>query len=105
MRALSDVFAEAVDGADGGVAAKTLADEDADEDARRGSGSAAVLVRLDAATMREMWRGAGTRRQDGTEDLNRESLYELHTLFRKGAKRATATGEGGVDAPHVRVLK
>ena len=37
-----------------------------------------------------------------TEDLNRESLYELHTLFRKGAKRATATGEGGVDAPNVR---
>ena len=33
-------------------------------------------------------------------DLN-QSLYELHTLFRKGAKRATATGEGGVDAPNV----
>ena len=100
-RTLSDVFAEAVDGADGGVAAKTLADEDADEDERREC-AAAVLVRLDAATMKKMSRefielGA----QDGTEDLNRESLYELHTLFRKGAKRATATGEGGVDAPNV----
>ena len=100
-RTLSDVFAEAVDGADGGVAAKTLADEDADEDERREC-AVAVLVRLDAATMKKMSRefielGA----QDGTEDLNRESLYELHTLFRKGAKRATATGEGGVDAPNV----
>jgi hypothetical protein len=93
------VFEAAAEGADGGVAQQALLSEDFefDEDeedgidpkVRKEALAAATMVRLDAATMKRMSRrfielGAA----DGVEDLNRESLYHVHTLFRKAAKRA-----------------
>ena len=98
-RVLGSVFEAAAEGADGGVAQQALLSEDFefDEDeedgidpkVRKEALAAATMVRLDAATMKRMSKrfielGAA----DGVEDLNRESLYHVHTLFRKAAKRA-----------------
>ena len=103
-RVLDAVFEAAAEGADGGVAQQALLSEDFafDEDeadgidpkARKEALAAATMVRLDAATMKRMSRrfielGA----TDGVEDLNRESLYHVHTLFRKAAKRAAKAAE------------
>ena len=107
-RVLAQVFGGALEGADGGVAQHALLseafefDED-DEDSidpadRREALAAATMIRLDAATMKRMSRkfielGA----LDGVGDLNRESLYAIHTMFKKGAKRAQKATEEGND--------
>ena len=103
-RVLGAVFEAAAEGADGGVAQQALLREDFefDEDetdgidpkARKEALAAATMVRLDAATMKRMSRrfielGAA----EGVEDLNRESLYHVHTLFRKAAKRAAKAAQ------------
>ena len=103
-RVLGAVFEAAAEGADGGVAQQALLNEafefdedDADEidpKARKEALAAATMVRLDAATMKRMSRAfIDLGATDGVGDLNRESLYHVHTLFRKAAKRAARAAE------------
>ena len=103
-RVLGAVFEAAAEGADGGVAQQALLNEafEFDEDdvdeidpkARKEALAAATMVRLDAATMKRMSRAfIDLGAADGVGDLNRESLYHVHTLFRKAAKRAARAAE------------
>ena len=102
-RVLGAVFEAAAEGADGGVAQQALLNEafEFDEDdvdeidpkARKEALAAATMVRLDAATMKRMSRAfIDLGAADGVGDLNRESLYHVHTLFRKAAKRGARGG-------------
>ena len=86
-RVLQQVFERVLEGADGGAA---FSDPESVEDA-----ADAVHVRLDATTMKRMARTfIDVGADEGTGDLQRESLYELHIWFRKAYKRAAAA-EGG----------
>ena len=93
-RVLEEVFDAILEGVEGGFAEKALEKGDMDDPAELQELAAAMMIRLDGVTMRRMSRrfielGAA----EGAEDLNRESLYKLHTSFRKSAKRAEKNAE------------
>jgi ribosomal RNA-processing protein 1 len=92
-RVLAHVFEKVLEGADGGPAFADPESVDDAEDAKH--------VRLDAATMKRMARTfIDVGADEGTGDLQRESLYELHIWFRKASKKAAAaTGGGEEEAP------
>jgi ribosomal RNA-processing protein 1 len=87
-RVLAHVFEKVLEGADGGPAFADPESVDDAEDAKH--------VRLDAATMKRMARTfIDVGADEGTGDLQRESLYELHIWFRKASKKAAAATGGG----------
>jgi ribosomal RNA-processing protein 1 len=87
-RVLAQVFEKVLEGADGGPAFADPESVDDAEDAKH--------VRLDAATMKRMARTfIDVGADEGTGDLQRESLYELHIWFRKASKKAAAATGGG----------
>ena len=103
-RVLRMVFEAAVEGADGGVCQQALLSEsftyDDDESDgidpidRKEALAAATMVRLDSATMKKMSRAfIDLGAVDGVGDLNRESLYAIHTMFKKAAKKALKAAE------------
>jgi len=92
-RVVSEVFEAALEGADGGVATRMMDDPASDED-DRAECAAAIMVRLDAETLRKMSRefiDVGAEPDVG--DLQRESLYALHTMFKRAARVAKAAAE------------
>ena len=121
-RIIEQVFEAVVEGAEGGRAEQMLAaaadddeeekeeDDDEDEEERgldpeeRAECAAALMVRLEAVTMKKMAQSfIELGAEEGVDDINRESLYELHTMLKKAAKRAAkaktmssaGAGDGG----------
>ena len=92
-RVVSEVFEAALEGADGGVATRMMDDPASDED-DRAECAAAIMVRLDAETLRKMSREfIDVGAEPGVGDLQRESLYALHTMFKRAARVAKAAVE------------